>query len=421
MKKSLIALSVLAATSAFAGGTGGIQGGIDFGTPVSLADNGVGDLLLAPVFLASGGWQSEIKLINTSTTLSTVAKVVFYENFRSTEVLDFFVYLSPGDYWNGVIATQPSGQITVTSSDDSVLTIGGTTWASAAAPAVYNFAANAGLGYIGVFEEAAWSLGAAPLNKNVVKARHDADNASGIQYTPANTANILTGVLRVANTLNGSTSTLPLTAWVNYDNRFPLTLGGLTVFGGDGASPAYTTTRELEDTFWNNNFVAPYNFTQGTTLGSITFPTRRTYDNILHGVGSIGRYPFNNVSKAPVQASVTVRDTMENTIAAQAVVTSPLTAVVRPAFAELGFYSLAAGAQTASDLDSNGVLSTLRTGSFTEGWASINIDSSTPYLGVAGGFLGAPAIGTQFLYSVNNGQIRSEWWYSQSATASNPQ
>lgn len=113
MKKSLIALSVLAATSAFAGGTGGIQGGIDFGTPVSLADNGVGDLLLAPVFLASGGWQSEIKLINTSTTLSTVAKVVFYENFRSTEVLDFFVYLSPGDYWNGVIATQPSGQITV--------------------------------------------------------------------------------------------------------------------------------------------------------------------------------------------------------------------------------------------------------------------------------------------------------------------
>jgi len=413
MKKSLIALSVLAATSAFAGGS-------NPAATVAVAGNGVGDLLLAPMFMTAGGWNTELKVVNTSPTLSTVAKVVFYENFRSTEVLDFFIFLSPGDEWNGVVAcvasgSNPCASVTMTSSDDSVLATSAA-FATPAAPAIYAFSNPASLGYVGVFEEAAWSLGSSPLAKSVVKARHDLDNASGVTYLETDTKNILAGNVRLTNTLNGAASTLPMTAWENYDNRNPLTLGGLTVFGGDVGSPSYTTTAQLEQTFWNNNWVVPYDHSQGTTVGSVTFPTRRTYDGILHGAG-IGLYPFNNVTKVPVQGNVTMRDMQENTILAQGQVTSPLPATVRPAFAEGGYFLLKPGQTQATDLDQTGQLSALGTGSFNSGWAQFNLDgfagSNVAPSPTATPIVGAPAVVTQFNWNTSTGALKSEWWYSQ--------
>lgn len=62
-----------------------------------------GDLLIAPLFMTKGGWQSEFKVINTSVTDSAVAKVVFHAPGRSDEVLDFLIFLSPGDVWTGSV------------------------------------------------------------------------------------------------------------------------------------------------------------------------------------------------------------------------------------------------------------------------------------------------------------------------------
>jgi hypothetical protein len=413
MKKSLIALSVLASVGAMAGGTTGVTAALPTTAAVQLSQGGIGDLLLAPVYMAAGGWNTELKLVNNSTTKSTVAKVVFHDATKSTEILDFFVYLSPGDAWNGTVAcvasgSNPCASITMTSTDDSV-TIDGTNFASAASPAVYSFSNPAAIGYVGVFEEAAWNLGAAPLAKSVVKARHDADNTAGVTYLEADTANILSGTVRMTNSLNGAASTIPMVAWANYDNTKPLQLGALTAFGSDGGSPSYTSTLQLEDTFWGNSFSLPYNLANGTTIASVTFPTRRTYDGLIHGTGSVGRYPFNNVTAAPIAASITVRDMAEHTIAATQNVTSPIAITARPVFQEVGFMVINQGATT---VDPAGYLNTIGTGTFNAGWAQVVFDG---FAGVnATSPVGIPAVMTEMNWSVNGNQLRSEWWYPQS-------
>lgn len=395
MKKSIIALSLAVAAS------GALAGGVNPAAPVAVAANGIGDLMLAPTYMGSGGWNTEVKVINTSSTLSTVAKVVIFERANSAEVLDFLVYLSPGDAWAGTISCN-TANCSLTSTDDSVLT-SNNTFASAASPATYTWSNNFPIGYVGVFENAAWNLGAAVLPKATVKARYDADLAANVAYTEANTANILAGKVRLNNTLSGATASLPMFAWVNYDNAAPLTIGSHTNFGGDrGYSPSFTTTTQLEDTFWSSNFVTPFDLAQGVTIGSVTFPTRTTWDNIVHG-GLIGRYPFNNVTKSPVNANVTVRDMQENTLAAAQMITSPMPATARPAFAELGFYFLAAGGTT---VDASGTLNTIGTSSYTQGWANVAIDTANNGVG----FAGAPAVVTNMVW----GATGFEWGYAQS-------
>jgi len=459
MKKSLIALSVLAATSAFAGG--GLGAVNDARVPVSTNQEGIGDYLVAPLFQANGGWQTEIKLVNTSTVYSTVAKVVLNERARSSELIDFLVFLSPGDVWNGTIscvnnATTPNlcSGIRITSKDtDSLPQFAAD---STGTITLQNATPGGDFGYVNVVESAAWALGAAPVNKTAIVAQHNQDlrNAgftSGftqlavngstpfaavaqtgatpfgfIGYvevrnaTTAASENILAGNARMFNTLNNAASTLPLLAVQNYRNARPLSASVYTGVGTDdpaNASPSYTSVGALELALNANDWVLPYdlNLTGTVTVASVTFPTRQTFDNTLHGGGtngaangvSPGIYAFNNRTAAPVFASVTVRDQQENAITASQPQISPLPPVGRPAFAELGFLFIAAGATT---IDNNGFLNTIGTGTFQAGWANLNIDRQT---GAALAYPGAPAVVTQLNFTANGNSLRSEWWYPQ--------
>jgi hypothetical protein len=84
---------------------------------VSISNDGTGDFLIAPLYLAKGDICSEIRVFNTNETSSILAKVVFREKVASHEV-DLPIFLSPGDVWSGKVCNV-NGKIILTSDDDS--------------------------------------------------------------------------------------------------------------------------------------------------------------------------------------------------------------------------------------------------------------------------------------------------------------
>jgi hypothetical protein len=87
---------------------------------LEVAADGTGQVLLGPIyFVPSEGAVNQIKVINTSFTHAVKARIAFRSRINSTEVLDFLLYLSPGDIWRGEVRNI-DGQAYVTSTDDSV-------------------------------------------------------------------------------------------------------------------------------------------------------------------------------------------------------------------------------------------------------------------------------------------------------------
>jgi hypothetical protein len=111
-KKSVLSVVAAAAvaTSAFAGTT-------------TMSTNGKGDYLVYPAYYATTtGWQTNIRVVNTNTTMAVVAKVVVREYATSKELLDFPIYLTPGDVWTGDLINQGScAAVNIVSNDDSNL------------------------------------------------------------------------------------------------------------------------------------------------------------------------------------------------------------------------------------------------------------------------------------------------------------
>ena len=105
---SLMAAS-LASGVAFSGNANAIE----------LAENGVGQVLLAPLFLANFGYKTKIAIVNTSNDQAVKAKVVLRSAVASKELLDFLIYLSPSDVWRGEIRSE-NGKIVLYSADDSI-------------------------------------------------------------------------------------------------------------------------------------------------------------------------------------------------------------------------------------------------------------------------------------------------------------
>jgi hypothetical protein len=88
-----------------------------FADTPTIAKDHMGDFLIAPVYIAKGKICSDIKVFNTNETSSILAKVAFRERISSQEV-DFPIFLSPGDVWEGTVCQSGNGVI-LTSTDDS--------------------------------------------------------------------------------------------------------------------------------------------------------------------------------------------------------------------------------------------------------------------------------------------------------------
>lgn len=114
MNKKLLALSVAAAV-------GGVSGSAMAQTATALEFNGdgVGHMLVQPYFTAQNGNSTLINLVNTDTQEGKAVKVRFRSAGNSDDVLDFQVFLSPGDVWTANVSEGADGKALLTTADKS--------------------------------------------------------------------------------------------------------------------------------------------------------------------------------------------------------------------------------------------------------------------------------------------------------------
>ena len=373
---------------------------------VDVSREGTGDFLFAPAYFIGGGMTTDLKVINTSLTQSAVAKVVFRHPVTSAETLDFLIYLSPSDVWNGTVscaAADANGNCTrsvITSADDSIQLEGSATFASATnAATIVSDNATAGStgrvalpnqGYVEVIMGSAYDV--APFRPGVLKtnilAAHTAAPALvGVAATP----NILTGSV-TANAPGIGAATLPLLALADYDNSVKVEVG---ILSGLDVAGQRTPVRDVEEALWTNNVAIPYTVGAGkVSLATFTFPTKLTYDNVTNG-----QYPFT--AKTCIAANI--YDNSENTITGATFNVSPLPTAPQTCLDE--FQWLVFG-------------SNIATGSFTEGWARLNFVNPTAAVAQVAvatdstnvGRVGVPALVTYMVKEAN----KFTWAYAAS-------
>lgn len=117
MKKNVVALGVAALVSGFGmvgaanagviapSGTFGDTAGTAAATELRIASNGVGHILMVPYFTAQGGNKTLLNIVNTDTVHGKAVKVRFRGASNSDDVLDFTLFMSPGDVWTGEVST----------------------------------------------------------------------------------------------------------------------------------------------------------------------------------------------------------------------------------------------------------------------------------------------------------------------------
>ena len=394
---------------------------------VEVNQGGKGDLLIAPMFMVKGGWKSELKVINTSVTDSAVAKVVFHAPGRSDEVLDFLVFLSPGDVWTGNVVENADGSVGVASDDASSITVAnaGACPASTGTPGFKSteakFTMPVAMGYVNVFQSR--MLRGLPVEAdgtvtkaNILKA-YSAACVANTPITVADTDNVLTGSVTMSNPLNGNRLTLGMTALANYDNLTYLTIGGLTTFATNAAN---SSKQQVEDALWASNFAVPYNVSAGNlSFATVTFPTKETFNNSL---GSQYQHFFpavNNVALdigTAVPVGYDIRDEEEHKVGTVGCSFSPCTpdkTVALPR--EFNIIQFIAG-----NGDSNA--GQVFTKAFNKGWANVAIAtdvsdtrSNANYNNF--GRSGVPALTTYIHWDMSGGSLQGTWQYAAKTAA----
>lgn len=112
MKKNLLALSI----SAMIGGLG-FAGAAN--AALSVAESGTGHILVMPYYNAQNGNMSVFHLTNTDTVNGKAVKVRFRGASNSDDVLDFQVFMSPGDVWTAAVAQGADGRAQLVTADTS--------------------------------------------------------------------------------------------------------------------------------------------------------------------------------------------------------------------------------------------------------------------------------------------------------------
>lgn len=376
-----------------------------------------GEFLIAPMSMVAGQWESELRLTNTDTVNSVVVKVAYHEFERSNEVLDFLVFLSPGDVWRGAAVKNADGTFGIRSADDSSLVVpsaGGNGCPDAVAtsvgftPDVIHSSRPADFTYVNVFQARTFNLGAAPVAKSAILAAYSnaCNNPAANPITAALTSNAVTGDLTMSNAANGNVMSLPLTAMAFYDNAAYHIVGQPTILASNPTNTLAGTSKSLvEDAIWANDFVIPYNVTAGnSTFATVTFPTKETF----LGAATGGQY-FNTITTPTV--AITVRDEQERVIGTTGCFKSPCPITPSNSLPnELNVIAVTGGtgANTAG---------TLFTGAFTRGWVNLNIQpkvstarSEANYNNF--GQSGAPALVTYINWSNVGNSLQGVWNYA---------
>lgn len=112
MKKNFLALSI----SAMIGGLG-FAGAAN--AALEVAESGTGHILVMPYFNAQNGNQSVFHLTNTDQANGKAVKVRFRGASNSDDVLDFQIFMSPGDVWTAAVAKGADGRAHLVTADTS--------------------------------------------------------------------------------------------------------------------------------------------------------------------------------------------------------------------------------------------------------------------------------------------------------------
>jgi len=127
MKKNVLALSIAAMIGGlgFAGAAsadvvvGAAPLTVTNATSMSFAEGGVGHALLVPYFNAQNGNMTVLHVVNTDTSNGKAVKVRFRGALNSDDILDFQVFMSPGDVWTGAVTAGADGTAQLTTNDGS--------------------------------------------------------------------------------------------------------------------------------------------------------------------------------------------------------------------------------------------------------------------------------------------------------------
>ena len=88
-------------------------------TALTLAEGGVGNALIVPYFTTQNGNMSVFHVTNTDTDNGKVVKVRFRSAANSDDILDFQLYLSPGDVWTAAVLADADGLSQLVTSDNT--------------------------------------------------------------------------------------------------------------------------------------------------------------------------------------------------------------------------------------------------------------------------------------------------------------
>ncbi|WP_319424421.1 cell surface protein [Pulveribacter suum] len=88
-------------------------------TSLTLAEGGVGNALIVPYFTTQNGNMSVFHVTNTDTDNGKVVKVRFRSAANSDDILDFQLFLSPGDVWTAAVLADENGLSQLVTSDNT--------------------------------------------------------------------------------------------------------------------------------------------------------------------------------------------------------------------------------------------------------------------------------------------------------------
>jgi hypothetical protein len=379
---------------------------------VKIAPNGKGDVLIYPFYAAiDGGWETKLTVVNTDTTLSTVAKVVVRSPIYSEELLDFFIYLSPTDMWTGTLKFDATLGAIMESDDDSIVTRlaanGTPVWgneeiarrALITPSGVGDFNE---MGYVYVVNIATWYEGMPAVDKEDIYDEYQIITAIDPNYLPQN---ILAGWqdFQVADFV--FTSSLNAVTLRDYQNREVATVATETKLGTN----ALNNLMEIEAALSKNDIALPYiNTADDLSVHMMTFPTKYSQidaNGLIDGVDS----PFTGFDSELdwcVRYKLNLYDTEEDTLTP----TDPIWSPAPPSeYNDLCF-------------ELNWLVSS--DSPFEEGWIRYNFNYTTTdenYNEVEMSYTGAPVIPVGLNLGMNgmslkygawtDGEVSSSSWY----------
>lgn len=110
MRKNVLALSI----AAMIGGLGFVGSA---SAALSVAESGTGHMLLVPYYNAQNGNMTVFHVVNTDATKGKAMKVRFRGASNSDDVLDFQVFMSPGDVWTAAVTQGSDGVAQLVTAD----------------------------------------------------------------------------------------------------------------------------------------------------------------------------------------------------------------------------------------------------------------------------------------------------------------